>query len=111
MKTYSTNHMVEVTDIEKEARYILGNLFERGWDDWGLIERITAKAMQADYYSARTKEDWLKVAQALESMTLKNDKETKDLIKTSFNRMVRGGYLRSRMSDGERVYEVAYSGI
>lgn len=114
MKTYDSNPFLEVGDIEKEAREITGNLFERGWDDWGLVERVVAKALKADYYSERTMVEWIELANILERTSIDvKDEETLKRVKNAFNRMVRGGYLYSKagsaFTKGKRVYGINYT--
>jgi hypothetical protein len=111
MKTYEDRPFKDVCELELKAREICGNLFERGWDDYGIVERVLAKAFLADWSSERTAQEWVNLAEILENVTLSEVDYAQDplmalddRLKKAFKRMVREGYLYSRTSRGKRYY-------
>ena len=93
-------------DVSREtAERMMSEVRERGWEDWGLVERVLAKAFLADWYSERPRSDWVRLAEALESVTLQKSEKT---VKRAFNRMVRAGYLYSCAGRNERNYGINF---
>jgi len=94
--------------MEVQARTTMGEALERGWNDWGLIERVLAKAFMADWATERPRSEWIRLAEALEGIEFNNlyceniDKR----VKKAFNRMVRAGYLYSSNIKGKRSYGI-----
>lgn len=95
---------VELGSMEKEARGIVYEIRERSFEgDWGYAERVLANAFKADLYSERTREKWVALADVLENDNL-GKPENEARVKKAFNRMVRAGYLYSRIAHGGKRY-------
>lgn len=99
--------LYEVSELETTARKLMTEVFERGWKDWGLAERVLAKAFMADHASERSREDWVRLGEVLENVEFKHSAQPQ--IKRAFNRMVRAGYLYSKVKGDTRNYGIHFN--
>lgn len=97
---------LKLEGLELEARDIMYDAFEHGWDkdnNWGWVERDIAKAFNVDPYTAREGAAWIRLAEALAEVEFYPKAG-----KSALNRLVRYGAIRSYVEGGKRWYEINF---
>jgi len=112
--TYQTNpeefnSLLEVHEFELKTREIMSEAWElanvqtKSWNE-AMVQMSLARAFIAAHSLSNTAASWHKLAEAL-NQGISWDIE---LTQKVLSRMVRKGYLRSRVNSGTRLYEVNY---
>lgn len=68
------------------------------------LELVLCKALRADFWSARTRNEWERIANALDHDYLARC--TPREVMAAWKRLVRSGFVRSYQKSGERLYEL-----
>lgn len=96
---------VELTESERAAR----RLIEASRARRATAQRsMICNVFRAMWASAVPVDRVIQIAEAMHASAITTSEHGHAIMRKELTRMVRAGYLRSRVSEGQRLYEVAY---
>jgi hypothetical protein len=99
-------HMTR-TESEAVAAALASYVSSQSVNDKSLIdttEHVITKAFRADFWHARSRDEWVAIGNALDSNYLERVGEKR--VKLAFRRLAREGVILGRKSAGKYIYEM-----